>query len=340
MERCSTILVTGGTGLVGAHLLYTLCESEQTVRAIYRPNSDLEKVRQVFKYYKNEALFDKVEWIMADLLDIPQLNKAMQGVTQVYHCAAVVSFRKKDDDIMYKTNVEGTANMVNLSLNHKVDKFCYVSSIATLEKSPNNDVITEQSYWSSEYNNYGYSVSKNGGELEVWRGSQEGLNVVIVNPGVILGSGFWGANTGKFFSNAAKNFKFYTKGTTGFVGVWDVVKAMKLLMNSHLTNERYILVSENKSFQEVLTSIALHMKTKPPYIEVKPWMSEIAWRVNLLITTLFKTTPLITKQSARSAHNQHVYSTKKIKIENLITFDPLDSVIKHCVTDFKSMNFI
>ena len=144
----------------------------------------------------------------------------------VYHCAALVSFNPKDYRTMRTINIDGTANLVNLCIENKVEKICFVSSIASIGKSLNNKPITEENEWNPEEKHHGYAITKYGAEMEVWRASQEGLNVVIVNPGVILGVGFWKTGTGKLFTTIKNGFKFYTEGITGFVDVKDVTKSL------------------------------------------------------------------------------------------------------------------
>ncbi len=252
------ILVTGGTGLVGSHLLYQLALKNEDIIAIYRKTSNLSAVKKVFSYYTDnfESLFSTIQWIEADINDIPSLTTAFEGVSHVYHSAALISFDTADYKKMRKINIEGTANIVNLCIINKIQKLCFVSSIAAISKPLSDKEITENNDWNIEDSNYGYAITKYGAEIEVWRASQEGINVVIVNPGVILGSGFWQSGSGKMFSKIYKGFKFYTEGVTGFIGVADVVKVMINLMESNISNERYILVSENDSFKNVFFAIA------------------------------------------------------------------------------------
>ena len=337
MNLKPNILVTGGTGLVGSHLLANLCLQGFTVRAIYRKQSSLIEVKKVFSFYTQEyeKLFQNIEWKMADITEIPSLNDVFQGITIVYHCAALVSFKNNDYEKMRKINIEGTANMINFSIDHQVEKFCFVSSIASIDKNSVAEKITEQNEWNPENNNYGYAITKYGGEMEVWRGTQEGLKAIIVNPGVILGSGFWENNTGKFFKNADNNFKYYTNGITGFIGVQDVVKAMIQLTESQIENERYILVAENKSFRYVLTEIGKKMGKKSPSVYVSPLMSEIAWRLAGIISFFSKKPALITKHSARAAHQKYYYSSEKIIDAIAFEFETLDKVIAVCVDHYQ-----
>ena len=323
------ILVTGGTGLVGAHLLYHLIKNDENVRAIYRSKNRIEKVKEVFSFYTDDAsLFSKIEWFKADITDVPSMIPAFVGIKKVYHCAALISFNPKDYREMRKVNIHGTAIIANLSIDAKVDKICFVGSIASIGSSANGGLITEDCEWNSQESNSDYSITKFGAEMEIWRASQEGVAVVIVNPGVILGSGFWETGSGKLFTQVYNGFKYFTEGITGFVGVKDVVKLMILLMNSTLKNERFILVSENKSFKEIFFSMASSMDKKPPSKKIKPWQTAIFWRVSWVLSTLTGKEPLLSKSSAKSAHSISRYSSEKIEKSLNFQFEKIDNVIK------------
>ena len=274
------ILVTGGTGLVGAHLLYHLIKKDEIIRAIYRSEEKIKAVEKVFSYYTDDvSLIAKIEWFKADITDIPSMIPAFVGIEKVYHCAAFISFNQKDYKEMRKVNIHGTAIIVNLSIDVKIKKLCFVGSIASVGDALNGKRITEENEWNKELDNSGYSITKFGAEMEIWRASQEQVEVVIVNPGIILGSGFWFAGSGKLFSQVYNGFKYYTEGITGFVGVKDVVNAMILLMNSEVKNERFILVSENKSYKEVFFLIADAFGKKRPSKKIKLWQTNIFWRI-------------------------------------------------------------
>jgi len=333
------ILVTGGTGLVGSHLLYKLISNNETVRAIYRTEKKLKVVENVFSIYSEDykSLFNKIEWVLADLNDVPSLQNAFLGVSKVYHCAAMVSFNPKDYHKMRKVNIKGTTNIVNLCISNKIDKLCFVSSIATIEKSLNNDPINENNFWNTSVDKSGYAITKQGAEMEVWRASQENIDVIIVNPGVILGSGFWNNGTGKLFSKIYKGFKYYTTGVTGFVGVTDVVNIMINLMKSNQKNERFILVSENASFKDVFFLIADTFKVKRPSKKVTKLLSEFAWKFDLLKSSIWNTSPMFSKHSARASHKKNYFSSKKIETAINYTFEPLTNTIqvtcKHFIKD-------
>ncbi len=323
------ILVTGGTGLVGSHLLYHLSLENDTIRAIYRTKSSLEKVKKVFSFYTDdETFFSKIEWFQADITQVPSMIPAFMNVKQVYHCAAFISFNPKDYREMRKVNIYGTAIIVNLSIDAKIDKLCFVSSIAAVGDTQKGNIIDEENEWNKELDNSGYSITKFGAEMEVWRASQEGVEVVIVNPGVILGSGFWNAGSGKLFSRAYNVSAYYTEGKTGFVSVKDVVKPMILLMNSTVKNERFILVSENKSFKEIFFFIADAFGKKRPSSKIEPWQTAIFWRVAWVFSKITGKEPLLSKYSAKSAHAISEYSSKKVKKTIDFTFEKVEESIK------------
>ncbi|MEN8138682.1 MAG: NAD-dependent epimerase/dehydratase family protein [Bacteroidota bacterium] len=331
------ILVTGATGLLGAHLLYHLLQTEDKVKALYRGKSKLQTVKNVFSYYcdKPQQLFDKVEWVEAEILDVPSLEEAFVGVTKVYHVAAVIAFDTESEKLMNKVNIEGTANVVNMCLNNSIEKLCHVSSVATLGKTLNGAEITEDNQWNPDADNSGYAISKNGAEMEVWRGVEEGLNSVIVNPSIILGPGFWNSGTGNFFPMVKKGMKFYTEGMSGFVGVNDVAKIMIALMNSKVKHQRFIVSSGNLRYKDIFTSIADNLQVSPPKFKAMKWMLSIAWRADLLKSIVFGTEHKLSKYSARSSVNTNRFNNGKIKEELSFSFQKMEDVIKEVSTIFR-----
>jgi nucleoside-diphosphate-sugar epimerase len=332
------ILVTGGTGLVGSHLLYHLLLENDSVRAIHQRNSDLNAVKRVFQLYVDDAdhLFNKIRWVEASLNDIPELEKAFENVRYVYHCAAIISFASKDYQIMRKVNIHGTTNVVNLCISNQVDKLCFVSSVAAIENGAEGELMDETDNWNNAIDKSGYAITKYGAEMEVWRASQEGIPVVIVNPGVILGSGFLQKGSGTLFSNVQKGLKFYTEGITGFVGVQDVVKVMMRLMASTVINERYILISENLSYKNVLFMMADALGKQRPKIRINKLISAWVWRLEFLRSKISLSTPLLTKYTAKSALSNHPYTAQKIKNELNFEFEPIKSTIERVARDLDS----
>ncbi len=330
------ILVTGGTGLVGSHLLYHLLQSENSVKAIHQKTSDIAAVKKVFSYYTTnfETFFNKIIWLEAELNDVPALEIAFNNVTTVYHCAAFVSFNPADYKKMRRINIDGTTNIVNLCISNTIKKLCFVSSIAAVEKNIKNEIIDESESWNSETKKSGYAITKYGAEMEVWRASQEGIDVVIVNPGVILGSGFWHKGSSNLFTKINNGFNYYTEGVTGFIGVKDVVQIMQKLMQSTIKNERFILVAENISFKTLFYQIADALNKNRPKIKVTNFLSEFVWRLDWIKSKVTGKTPLITKNSAKSSQSKYYFSSKKIETALKYKFEKIESIIQNVGQNF------
>lgn len=308
------ILVTGGTGLVGTHLLYDLTRSGKMVRALKRDESNVANIRKVFSYYTSDpdTLLKNIEWVNADLLDVHTLLDAMNGITEIYHCAAMVSFEPKLRDQMLRINVEGTANMVNAALEKGIKKFCHISSIAAIGRTENGTAATEETFWKSSPENSNYSISKYGAEREVWRASEEGLNVVIVNPSLIIGGGNWEQSSSNMFHKAYKGIKYYTDGRTGFIDVRDVSALTIRLMESDITNQRFLLNAENATYKLYFDIMHEAFGKSKPFIKAGKFLSGIAWRVEKIRHILSGAKLLVTKETARSSHSTRSFSNKKI----------------------------
>ncbi|MCH4822021.1 NAD-dependent epimerase/dehydratase family protein [Gramella lutea] len=335
------ILVTGGTGLVGAHLLYELAQQNDNIRAIKRASSDIHLVRKIFGYYSSQEdadkLFENIHWVQADINDIPALEKAFESIKFVYHCAALISFDPSDEKKLRKINIEGTANIVNLCISHKIEKLCYVSSVAALGSTGKNPEIDESAKWNPEESHNDYAISKYGAEIEVWRGTQEGIDVVIVNPGIIIGPGIWDSGSGKIFKRIDKGLKYHFPKVSGFVGVQDVVKSMILLMESTTKNEKFILVSENLSFEHILKKTAQYLSKPEPSKQLKKRMITLGWLIQK-VGSWFGSKREITRESKNGLYAETYYQNSKIRKELNFEFTPVDQVLKETSKKFRQEN--
>lgn len=323
------ILVTGATGLVGSHLIQSLVKQQKQVKAIYRT---------AVPTFEGA---DKVEWIQADILDVISLEKAIDQVQQVYHCAAIVSFQPSQKNLLHQTNVEGTANIVNACLQAGIEKLVFVSSVAAIGRLREQQSINETMYWTPETSNSEYGKSKYLAEMEVWRGIGEGLNAVIVNPVIILGAGDWEKGSAELFKTAYDEFPWYTEGVTGFVDVADVVKAMEALMNSSVSGERFILSAENITYRELFTSMARHFGKKPPHRKVTPLIAALVWRWEALKGAITGKAPMLTKETAGTAQAKVYFdNTKLLQFLPAFRYTPLSQSIANICNDFrKKYNF-
>lgn len=315
------ILITGATGFLGSELVHQLTAQNNKVRALKRNNSKIPDL------LKNNLL---IEWFVADINEPEDLSDAFENVTQVYHCAAFISFDPKDKGKLLKINIEGTSNVVNLCLEHNA-RLVHVSSIAALGDAKKGAQITEKDFWEYSANVHSYAISKYEGEMEVWRSIAEGLNAVIVNPAVIIGKNAGFTGSGAIFKLVKDGLKFYTNGATGIVDVEDVAKAMILLMNSEINEERFTLSADNLHYKEFFTQIANGFGIKPPSSEAQPWMLGIAWRAAKLASIVTGKAPALTKDAAKSSFNLSYYSNDKIKKAIKIDFKPLEkSILEVC----------
>lgn len=295
------VLVTGGAGLLGRELIAQLLLKGNKVTAIYN--------KTALDGFSSAA----ITTVKCDILDVKGLEDVMTGIDELYHCAGKVSFRPNESSQLYKINVEGTANVVNAALDAGVRKMVHVSSVASLGRIRDDQHINEQMQWSEETSNSKYGQSKYLGELEVWRGIAEGLNAVIVNPSIILGAGDWQESSTAIFRSVYNEMPWYTDGSTGFVDVSDVAKAMIMLMESEISAERFILSAENCGYHELFNKIADAFHKKRPSRKVTPLLAAVVWRMEALKSKFTGANALITKETTATAFAKVGFDNSKIK---------------------------
>jgi len=322
------IFVTGGTGLVGSHVLLQLAQKSKEFRALKRPSSSLGVCKRIFTYYKADNLFKKINWVDGDLTNISSLEDGMHDCDFLLHCAGLVSFFAKDIGLLKKINIEGTANLTNVALSCGIKKAGFVSSIATLGRGSNLEIIDEECYFKPSKNDSNYALSKYFSEQEVWRAAAEGLDVVIINPSVILGPGDWENGSSKIFEKIYNGLKYYTNGSSGYVDVQDVAKSLIDLLFSDVRNERFIVNGANLQYRVCFDKIATAMGRKKATIKVTPFLKEIAWRVEAIKYLLTGKKPLLTKETSNSAMTNRAFSSAKIKKRMGFEFTCIDHTIK------------
>ncbi|MGZ5304922.1 MAG: NAD-dependent epimerase/dehydratase family protein [Bacteroidia bacterium] len=337
------ITVTGGTGFIGSYILYYLLQDHKTVRAIHRKNAHFEYIKFVFRVlqeidaYKEpwENTFKRIEWVEADILDTQSLEEAFEGSEIVYHAAASVSFNRKKREHTLQNNIEGTANVVNICLEKGVKKLAYVSSVAAIARK-NNETVDENAKIEDMKFGSPYSESKYKAEMEVWRGIAEGLDAVIINPGIVLGWGNFEMGSPALFHKVAQGLSFYPTGVNGYVDVRDVARALILLSNSPETyNNRYIAVSENTSYQNLFTQIANCLGVKPPKYEAGINMSMMAWIAYELQALFTGKEVYVTRDVAHTANQNYKYSSRKLINTLNYTFIPFEKTITDTCKAYK-----
>ena len=323
------ILVSGATGFLGSYIVCDLLRQNKKVRALRRSSSSLAEFNFICKVnHLDPALLKNLEWHVADLLDLGDLEPAFENIDEVIHSAAIISFVEKDRYQMMRVNAEGTANMVNLSLAYGIKKFGYISSVAAIGRTAGKSHIDEDAKWETSNKNTGYAESKFNAEMEVWRGIQEGLNASIVNPGIILGAGDFTKGTGKMFEAAYKAIMFYTPGISGFVDVRDVSKCILELMDKNIFNERFILVSENYEFKKFYDEAALHFKKRKPMFNTPLWLAIIGYKALGIMSWFTGKPPLLTKETTHAAYEKYFYDNSKVKNKLNFQFIPMKETIQ------------
>ena len=326
MNKQQPILVTGGTGFVGSYIVRKMVRLGYTqVQVLHRDGSDRSLLHDVA---------DRVHWVDGNIVDVVGIYDLVSKVQVVIHAAAMVSFLPRDRDKLMKTNMEGTANIVNAAIEHQIDRLIYISSIATLGRKPGK-AINEMTEWSSEDNPSPYAESKYHAEMEVWRGAAEGLPVAILNPSLVIGSGFWQKGSASMVRQIQIGLRFYPTGGTGFVDVRDVADATIRILEGDYLGKRYLLSGENQSFQWLFREIARHLDVKAPSISLSPWLREIAFWGSKLVAGLSADAKVISRATLKNASEQLLFDASKSVEELGMQYRPLEETVKDTCLQLK-----
>lgn len=311
------ILVTGSTGLLGSHVVVELLHKGYEVRALFREEARKNVVYKLLEFYypeEKEALLQRLYWFRGDILDLADVEDSLTGISKVVHCAALVSFHRRDFNLLFKVNRRGTANMVNFALDAEVNQFIHVSSTAAVGSDSQfaDGLKRESNRWNPNDEVSGYSLSKFSAEKEVWRAYEEGLQVSIVNPSVMFGPGSWEESSLKIFRTLHNGLSYYTHGSNAFVDVRDVTKLILKLIETEKTGERYLVTGSNLKFKELFDRICQQLQVKAPHQLAGPFLTGLAWRLSWIIGRIRGKRPTITRESARSSQNDSKFSNEKL----------------------------
>jgi len=331
------VFLTGATGLVGGHLIVRLHQSGKNIRALVRSTSTFDQLRLICLFYHQsfEELYNSVEWVYGNTLDFVGLCEQLLDVEEVYHCAAIVSFNSRNRKELLQTNIQGTSNMVDASLKCGVKRFCFISSIGALGNAEKGEFINEKTPWKNDGKASAYSESKFRSELQAWRGYNEGLKLVIVNPGVILGPGSPNKGSLLLFQAGRKGMPFYTKATTGYVDVRDVCRAATELMEKEIFGKHFILVSDSIDNRELFSRIAAEFNARPPRFEAGKTLLHLAAFLSETYGFLTGKMPQLTRETVMSVQKPQKYSSQLIQKTLNFDFIPLLETIQDTCTFIK-----
>lgn len=312
------IFITGINGLVGSYIARNLLTRGEKIRGLRRKNSDLSLIQDIEQ---------EIEWFEGDILDVMSLDKAMEDCENIIHCAAMVSFAPKERAMMYKVNVEGTRNMVNIALQKSIRKFLFVSSIAAIGRQKGVETVNEENKWVDSDLNSHYSKTKYLAEMEVWRAQAEGLPMVIINPSLVLGPSDWEKSSTRIFKYVWEEKLFYSRGSMNYIDVRDIAQITAELLFSEIKGERFIVNAGRTTYEEAFKLIAQNFQKRPPKYPINSLIAEVAWRVFYLSSLITGKAPLITKETARLARNNFYYANDKIINQLNFQFKPLEETI-------------
>ncbi|MCS6824403.1 MAG: NAD-dependent epimerase/dehydratase family protein [Cytophagaceae bacterium] len=314
------VFLTGASGLLGSHVARDLLLQNYSITALKRPHSDFSLISDVSP---------RVNWIEGNVFDINLLEYIIAQVDYVIHCAAIVSFSPNDKTAMYKTNVEGTQNIVNAIINTGCKaQLIHISSVAALGRKQNSKVIDEENVWENSPHNTHYAITKYLSELEVWRGIEEGLQAVILNPSLIIGPGNWNGGSTKIFKYVYDEKPFYPAGTVNYIDVRDVVTTINFFLKTKFTNDRYIVSADSVDYKKLFDTIAFYFKKKPPRIKTNSFINELAWRVEYIRSLITGSTPIVSKETANISKLSVHFKNDKIKKLSGINFKTLNESVE------------
>ena len=313
------IFLTGATGLVGSFICRKLVQEGCRVKAMKRPSSKLSLL---------DDIKDQIDWVEADVLDILSLKKALEGCEKVVHCAGLVSYHPQDSDLLFKINAEGTANLVNTALNSQISQFIHISSVAAVGRSNKLKEIDESFKWSDADEHTAYGTSKHQAELEVFRGGVEGMEVIILNPALVLGPGPLERSSAQVFKYVKEEKSFYTEGCMNYVDARDVANITYQALQGQLkSGERYILSAGTIPYKEFFEQVAVAMKKKAPSIRANSYLLHIAYFLETFRARLQGKKPLVTRETLRLSKQRLKFSNTKIKQALDYQFIPLQETI-------------
>ncbi|MDH5474183.1 MAG: NAD-dependent epimerase/dehydratase family protein [Cyclobacteriaceae bacterium] len=318
------ILITGANGLIGSQICKYLISEDLPFKALKRKGSDISLLPD-----------DKVNWVDGDILDAVLLREYLRGVSVVIHCAAIVSYHKEDEQLMYHVNVKGTRNIVDVCIEEGVQQFIHISSIAAFGKKPNQLEVDENNDWVESPVNSAYARTKYLSELEVWRGFHEGMGVCVVNPSVVLAPGDGKRSSSKLLKYVWDEKKFYTKGMLNYVDVRDIAKVVIEIYKNNIVGERFILNAGNITYKDIFERIANRFEKKSPTFLVGESLLKVIYVLDQIKYFFTRIKPVVTKEMLKSTRSNYLYVNNKSRDFFKMNYTPLDETLDWVCLNFK-----
>ncbi|MEI9918134.1 MAG: NAD-dependent epimerase/dehydratase family protein [Bacteroidota bacterium] len=304
------VAITGANGVVGNVIVEILSNEKMEVRRVVRPETDI--------------------------LDMAALIKAFEGMDAVVHVAGLVSFNPRNKKKLLEVNVQGTRNVVNACLANGTKKLVHISSVSALGRHRKNRMVNEESRWVAGGQESDYAQSKYSSELEVFRGMEEGLNVSVVNPSLVLAAGDGQRSSSHLFGYVWRQRKLYADFTVNYVDARDVAKIVTHLLRENHNGERFIASAGTASLGEIFQQVALRFQKQPPSIAVPQGLASTAAWLEEFRSRLIGSEPMITRQSVRALREPVIFENSKAKKILGIEFQSLEKTLDWCCDLYKN----
>ena len=319
------IAITGANGLVGSFIAKRLMDEGLPVAAIIRATSTLDLL---------DGYTEKIIRREADVLDVPALTESLHRVSTVIHAAGLISFNPRQTRKMFDVNVEGTRNVVNACLALGIPRLIHISSVSALGRVKGVPTLDEESKWMPSALNSDYAESKYLAELEVYRGMEEGLDVALVNPSVVLAPTDWEKSSSQLFRYAWEEKSFYTDGSLNYVDVRDLAEMVFRIYSSNPRGQKFIASAGAISFKDFFDLVGKRFNKRPPSIKVNRAVATLAATLQGIRSRLTGTEPMITRHSVRMASETFIYNHQKAIDVLGIDFHPLDETLDWCCAHY------
>ena len=323
------VFVTGGTGFIGANLIRLLLQKGYEVRALFRPESNLENLKNLD--------IEKVEGCLTD----SNLYQSLKGCQVLFHCAAHYSLWQKDKPLLEQYNILGTRNILAAARQAGIERTIYTSSVAAIGVKPG--VAVNEIYQSPVENLVGhYKKSKYWAEQEAHQAVKLGQDIVIVNPSTPIGP--WDIKptpTGDLILRfLRRKMPAYVNTGLNFIDVRDVAQGHLLALKKGKTGERYILGHQNLTLKEFLDLLSKITGLPAPQKTLPIWLPlSVAWVDEMILANLGKT-PSIPLDGVKMSRQPMYYNASKAVQELGLPQSSIQTALQDAVNWFMlTVNF-